>query len=201
MKKILPLLLLLGVVSCKQKEFNADLLVKNALVYTVDSAFTTADAFVVSGGKIIAVGSADTLEEKYRARQVVDAEGKPVYPGFIDAHTHFYEYGLGLQEAELENTKSWQEVVDSVRSFAERNPDGWIIGRGWDQNKWAVKQFPNKAKLDSLFPARPVLLSRIDGHAIMVNQAALNIAGVKPGQTIIGGTIETVNGKLTGMMI
>lgn len=200
MKKFWPLLVVLFC-ACKQKEYNADLLVKDALVYTVDSSFTTADAFVVSGGKIIAVGKADTLEEKYNARQVIDAGGKPVYPGFIDAHAHFYEYGLGLQEADLTGTKSWLEVVDSVKTFAARNPDGWIVGRGWDQNKWKVKEFPNKAKLDSLFPARPVILSRIDGHAVMVNQAALSLAGVKPGQTIIGGKIETINGKLTGVMI
>lgn len=200
MKKFLPLLVVFFY-ACKQKEYNADLLVKDALVYAVDSAFTTADAFVVSGGKIIAVGKADTLEEKYNAKQVIDAGGKPVYPGFIDAHAHFYEYGLGLQEADLTATKSWQEVVDSVKSFAARNSDGWIVGRGWDQNKWKVKEFPNKAKLDSLFPARPVILSRIDGHAVMVNQAALNLAGVKPGQTIIGGKIETIDGKLTGVMI
>ncbi|MEO6978162.1 MAG: amidohydrolase [Mucilaginibacter sp.] len=200
MKILLPALLLL-LVACKQKDYNADLLVKNAVVYTVDDKFSTADAFVVTAGKIVAVGSADSLQEKYNARQVVDAGGKAVYPGFIDAHAHFYEYGLGLQEAALEGTKSWQDVVDSVQSFANKNPEGWIVGRGWDQNKWKVKEFPDKAKLDSLFPARPVILSRIDGHAIMVNQAALNLAGVKPGQTIIGGKIETINGKLTGLMI
>ncbi|MDB5088842.1 MAG: amidohydrolase [Mucilaginibacter sp.] len=200
MKKLWPVLLLLTL-ACKQKDYNADLLVKNALVYTVDSKFSTAEAFVVTAGKIVAVGNADTLEEKYLARQVIDAGGKAVYPGFIDAHAHFYEYGLSLQEADLDNTKSWQEVVDSVGSFARKNPEGWIVGHGWDQNKWTVKQFPDKAKLDSMFPARPVMLTRIDGHAIMVNQAALNIAGVKPGQTIIGGKIETINGKLTGLMI
>ncbi len=200
MKKILPILILLAV-ACKQKDYNADLLVKNALVYTVDSNFSMADAFVVSGGKIIAVGKADTLEEKYKARTVIDAGGKPVYPGFIDAHTHFYEYGLALQQVNLNNTKSWPEVIDSVSSYARRNTDGWIIGNGWDQNKWQVKQFPNKAKLDSVFPVRPVILSRIDGHAVMVNQAALNIAGIKPGQNIDGGKIETINGKLTGILI
>jgi len=200
MKRFLPVLLLL-LVACKQKDYNADLLVKNAVVYTVDDKFSTADAFVVTAGKIVAVGRADSLQEKYNAHEVVDAAGKAVYPGFIDAHAHFYEYGLGLQEAALEATKSWQDVVDSVQSFAAKNPEGWIVGRGWDQNKWKVKEFPNKAKLDSLFPARPVILSRIDGHAIMVNQAALNLAGVKPGQTIIGGKIETINGKLTGLMI
>lgn len=199
MKKLWPLLLLLA--ACKQKDYNADLLVKNALVYTVDKNFSTADAFVVSSGKIVAVGKADTLQEQYLAREVIDAGGKPVYPGFIDAHAHFYEYGLGLREVKLAKTHSWQEVIDSVSVYARKNPEGWIIGDGWDQNKWKVKQFPTKARLDSMFPVRPVILSRIDGHAVIVNQAALNIAGIKAGQTILGGTIETVNGKLTGMLI
>jgi predicted amidohydrolase YtcJ len=200
MKKLLPALLLLAA-ACKQKEYNADLLIKNAVVYTVDSTFTTANAFVVSKGKIVAVGDAGTLEQKYLAHEVVDAKGAAIYPGFIDAHAHFYQYGLGLQEVGLDGTKSWNEVVDSVQAYATRNPDGWIIGRGWDQNDWAKKQFPDKAKLDSLFPVRPVILSRVDGHAIIANQAALNIAGVKPGQTISGGEIETINGKLTGIMV
>lgn len=188
--------------SCEQKkEYNADLLVKNALVYTVDSNFSTSDAFVVNQGKIIAVGKADTLEQRYTAHQVIDAGGKPVYPGFIDAHAHFYEYGMTLQEVNLTGTQSWGEAVDSVLSYSKRSADGWIIGHGWDQNDWKVKQYPTKSKLDSLFPVRPVLLSRIDGHAAIANQAALNIAGIKPGQSINGGQVETVNGKLTGVLV
>ncbi|MGZ3757493.1 MAG: amidohydrolase [Mucilaginibacter sp.] len=200
MKKLWPALLLLAT-ACKQKEYNADLMVKNAMVYTVDDHFSTAQAFVVKNGKIIAVGSEDTLEQKYFAREVVDAQGKAVYPGFIDAHTHFFRYGLTLQEVQLKGMHSWSQVVDSVKAFAERNPDGWINGNGWDQNRWKVKQFPNKAKLDSLFPVRPVILTRVDGHAIIANQAALNIAGIKPGQTIAGGEIETIKGKLTGLLV
>src|ERR1700712_248479 len=132
MKRFLPWLLLLA--ACKQQDYNADLLVKNAIVYTVDNNFSTADAFVVKGGKIIAVGKDDSLENIYKAHQVVDAGGRAVYPGFIDAHSHFYEYGLSLQEVSLEGTKSWDEIIDSVLSFSKRNTDGWIIGRGWDQN-------------------------------------------------------------------
>jgi predicted amidohydrolase YtcJ len=200
MKKLWPALLLFAV-ACKQKEYNADLLVKNAVVYTVDSSFTTANAIVVKGGRILAVGDADTLEQKYLANEVVDAQGAAIYPGFIDAHAHFYEYGLGLQEVNLVGTHSWNEAVDSVQAYSVRNTDGWVTGQGWDQNDWTLKQFPNKAKLDSLFPVRPVILSRVDGHAAIANQAALNIAGVKPGQIINGGEIETVNGKLTGILV
>ncbi|WP_107829366.1 amidohydrolase [Mucilaginibacter yixingensis] len=204
MKKLLPILLMMSlfaITSCQQKEYNADLLLKNGVIYTVDKNFTTANTLVVKGGKIIAVGSADTLEKKYMARQVIDLQGKPVYPGLIDAHAHFYQYGLSLQNANLIGTASWQAVCDTVASYARKNTDGWIIGRGWDQNDWEVKKNPDKQKLDSLFPVRPVMLTRVDGHAAIVNQAALNIAGIKPGQKINGGEIETVNGKLTGVLL
>jgi predicted amidohydrolase YtcJ len=200
MRKIFPLLMLL-VVACKQQDFNADLLVKNAVVYTVNAHFSTVDAFVVNGGKIVAVGKDDSLEKIYKARTVIDAGGKPVYPGFIDAHSHFYEYGLSLQEVNLDGTKSWNEIIDTVNAYSKRNTDGWIIGRGWDQNTWKVKQFPSKEKLDKSFPVRPVLLTRIDGHAAIANQAALNLAGIKPGQTVSGGEIETIKGKLTGILV
>ena len=201
MKKIWPALILMFFAACKQKEYNADMLVKNALVYTVDSNFSNAEAFVINAGKIVAVGKADSLEKIYLAREVVDAQGKPVYPGFIDAHTHFYRYGLSLQEVHLEGTKSWEQIVDSVQAYAARNEEGWIIGRGWDQNDWKIKQFPSKDKLDSLFPVRPVILTRVDGHAAIANQAALNIAGVKPGQKLDGGEIQTVNNQLTGILV
>ncbi len=201
MKKLLPLLLVAVITSCQQKDYNADLLVKNGLIYTVNNQFSIAGAFVVKGGKIVAVGKADSLEKIYYAKTTVDARGKPVYPGFIDAHAHFYNYGLSLQAANLVGTNSWASIIDTVQQYARRNTDGWIIGRGWDQNHWKDKIFPNKAKLDSLFPMRPVILTRIDGHAAIVNQAALNIAGIKPGQTIVGGEIETINGKLTGILV
>src|ERR1700753_1866278 len=98
MKKYLSLLItpFLLLAACKNKTFDADLLIKNAVVYKVDSTFSTAQAIVVNDGKIVAVGDDDTIDQKYKARQVVDAEGKPVYPGFIDAHAHFFEYGLSL---------------------------------------------------------------------------------------------------------
>jgi predicted amidohydrolase YtcJ len=201
MRRILLPILLISIIACKSKKQSADLLVKNAHVYTVNNNFDTVNAFVVSGGKIIAVGKTDSLEKIYEAKEVVDAAHKAVYPGFIDAHAHFFSYGLSLQTVNLVGTSSWNAIIDSVVAFSRNNPDGWLIGRGWDQNDWPVKQFPNKSKLDSLFPDRPVMLTRIDGHAAIANQAALNIAGIKPGQTLVGGTIETVKGKLTGLLV
>ncbi len=202
MKKLWLLLLLFAACKNPKQDYNADLLVKNAVVYTVDSGFSVAQAFVVKGGKILAVGDSAMLLDKYNAKEVVDAGGHAVYPGFIDAHSHFLEYSTGLQQADLRGLKSWQQIVDTLVSFARTNTDGWLVGRGWDQNIWVNKKFPNKAKLDSLFPVRPVFLERIDGHAAIANQAALNLAGIKPGQKISGnsGVIETIKGKLTGVL-
>ena len=179
----------------------ADLLVYNASIYTVDAAFTTAEAMVVTDGKIVAVGKSADLQQQYEAKQKLDARGKFIYPGFIDAHAHFYHYGLGLQEVDLVGTNSWDEIIGKLREFSGANKQGWLIGRGWDQNDWAVKEFPSKEKLDELFPDRPVLLTRVDGHAAIANQKALDLAGLKAGDHLTGGDVEVKNGKLTGILI
>jgi predicted amidohydrolase YtcJ len=186
--------------SCNTKQ-PADLLVHNAIIYTVDSAFHTAEAMAVKDGKIIAVGTNKELMEKFEARESVNAQGKFIYPGFIDAHAHFYRYGIGLQTVDLVGTNSWDEIIERLKTAATQSPDGWLIGRGWDQNDWAVKEFPTKDKLDQNFPNRPVALVRVDGHAAIVNQAALDVAGIRAGQKLTGGDIEVKNGKLTGILI
>lgn len=201
MKKILSCFAVVTLlVSCNNKQ-PADLLVHNAIIYTVDSAFHTAEAMAVKDGKIIAVGTNQELMEKYEAKESVNAQGKFIYPGFIDAHAHFYRYGIGLQTVDLVGTNSWDEIIERLQTAATQNPDGWLIGRGWDQNDWPVKEFPTKDKLDQNFPNRPVALVRVDGHAAIVNQAALDVAGIRAGQKLTGGDIEVKNGKLTGILI
>jgi predicted amidohydrolase YtcJ len=180
---------------------NVDLVVYNAKIYTVDKKFSVVSAMAVTNGKIVETGSSKNILDKYHSDQKMDAEGKFIYPGFIDAHAHFYRYGLSLQQADLTGTKSWEEILDILKKFAEENPEGWIIGRGWDQNDWKIKEFPDNAKLNELFPGRPVRLTRIDGHAAVVNAAALQLANIQPGMAITGGQVETKNGKLTGILI
>ncbi|MGZ4117870.1 MAG: amidohydrolase, partial [Bacteroidia bacterium] len=118
--------------------------------------------------------------------------------GLIDSHCHFYGYGKGLQELNLVGTKSFDEVIHKVVEYSH---SGWIIGRGWDQNDWAVKEYPNKKILDSLFPETPVFLQRVDGHAALVNNAALKKAAITIDSKISGGIIEVKNNKLTGILI
>ena len=200
MKSILTALAILILASCNTTQ-KVDLLVYNATVYTVDSNFSKAEAFVVDKGKIIEVGNANDLKKKYDAKEQLDAGGKFIYPGLIDAHAHFLSYGLGLQEADLVGTTSWEDVLEKLKMFASENKEGWIVGNGWDQNDWAVKEFPTNEKLNELFPDRPVILSRVDGHAAIVNDKALQLAGVKAGDTLEGGTVEVRKGKLTGILI
>ena len=179
----------------------ADLLVYNAQIYTVDTAFSIGEAMVVKDGKILAVGSTEELTRKYYSRNKINAQGKFVYPGFIDAHAHFYRYGLGLQTADLVGTTSWEQILTKLDSFSKQNTEGWLVGRGWDQNDWGVKEYPTKERLDQMFPTRPVLLTRIDGHAAIANQVALDAAGVRAGTALTGGEVEVKNGQLTGLLI
>jgi predicted amidohydrolase YtcJ len=202
MRIFLPALsLLLFLNACNTRE-RADLILHNGKVYTVDSAFSMAEAIAVKDGKILATGTSKNIMASYSADSVVDAQGHAVYPGFIDAHAHFIGYGRSLFEVGLYGSTSWADVVDRVTTFQSGHPDlKWIRGRGWDQNLWSGKAFPNNFELNKRFPNTPILLQRVDGHAALANDKALELAGIKPGQTIDGGTIETTNGQLTGLLV
>jgi len=201
-KKLLLFGLLMLILSCNSsKKGAADLLVFNADVYTVDSTFSSATAFAIKDGKFLEIGTAEDLKEAYKFTQELDANGKAIFPGFIDAHTHFYRLGLQQQKVDLTGTTSFAEVVQKIVDFQkERNLD-YITGRGWDQNDWEVKEFPSKDTLDQLFPNTPIAITRIDGHALLANQAALDKAGITSNTKASGGAIETLNGKLTGIVI
>lgn len=200
MKKWLLLPGMFILFSCNMKT-KVDLIVHNAVVYTVNQDTAIAQAFAVKDHKIVAVGTDKTILSQYEAGDVVDAKNGPVYPGFIDAHCHFYFYGQSLQTADLVGTKSWDEVLGRLEAFAKKNTFSWIIGRGWDQNDWPDQQFPDNSRLNALFPDKPVLLSRIDGHAAIANQAALDAAGIHAGDSMSGGEIVVKDGKLTGLLV
>jgi len=197
---LITILILTSLSSCLMKE-ETDLIIHNATIYTVNNTFTKAAAMAVKDGKIIAIGAEREILNKYKAKEVIDARTRPVYPGFIDAHCHFLGYGLSLQQVDLVGTKSFDEVIEKVVVFSKNNPSAWITGRGWDQNDWIVKEFPNKEKLDSLFPNTPVFLKRIDGHAALFNSEALNRAEITAETKIVGGIVELKKGALTGILI
>jgi predicted amidohydrolase YtcJ len=175
----------------------------NATVYLVDSAFSRAEAFVVRDGRIAFVGSTAEVREKYYGTQEIDANGKFIYPGFYDAHCHFYRYALGLREANLVAARSWPEVLARLQTHrCQRPQDAWLLGHGWDQNDWPGRQFPTKDSLDRLFPDVPVYLTRIDGHAALANQKALDMAGITTQTAAPGGNIaHDGQGRPTGLLV
>ena len=183
--------------SCQSK---VDLIVHNANVYTLGQNNLKASAFVVDDGKFVDVGGEELLEQ-YTAKKVLDLQELPVYPGFIDSHCHFLSLGLSLNKVDLVGTKSFEDVLDRVKRYATNKELNAITGRGWDQNDWKIKRLPNKKQLDLLFPDIPVALRRIDGHAMLVNQKALDLAGITLDTEVTGGQIVKENGKLTGVLI
>ena len=201
MKKLLSLIILMSCLSCQTSKETVDSIIINASVYTVNSNFDKAEAFAIKDGKFVDVGTNAEIQEKYTSETIIDAKGQTVVPGLIDAHCHFLGMGFNQQSVNLVGTKSFDEVVQRVVEFQKEKNLNYIVGRGWDQNDWDIKEFPNKAKLDSLFPNTPISLTRIDGHAILCNQAALDLGKVTVNSKIDGGEVVIENGKLSGVLI
>lgn len=187
-------------ISCQVKN-NVDQIIKNALIYTVDSDFTTAQCLAIKDGKFVAVGSDESIQNKYTSENVTDLKGKFIFPGFIDPHCHFYGYGLTLAQVDLRGTQSYPEVIERAKQHHSQFNTEWITGRGWDQNNWETQEFPTKKLLDIAFPTTPVLLRRIDGHAAIANSAALNLANITVASKFKGGKALRENGALTGLLI
>lgn len=209
MQRFLIILFIVFVlISCGESQ-KIDLIVHNAKIYTVNETFAVAEAMAVDKGKIIAIGAENEIKNKYLAKEYIDAKKQAVYPGFIDAHCHLYNYATFLQELNLNGTTSFDEIITKTIAYSKTNlsvPEragkfGWIVGRGWDQNDWEVKEFPTKEKLDELFPNTPIYLTRVDGHAALANQKALDLAQIDINTIINGGIIEKKNGKLTGILL
>lgn len=209
---LLPFLLVIlssfVMMSCEKKHQDTrrekvDLLVVNATIYTVDSAFSTVEAMAIKEGLIVDAGSRKELEERYEAKNTYDAGGAFIYPGLYDAHCHFIGYAQTLAQADLVGTASPQEVVERLLAFREQNPDlPWLLGRGWDQNDWEDKTFPDRQLLDEVFPDIPVFLTRIDGHAAWVNTKALQEAGLLEAGKVEGGSIRLrPDGSPSGVLI
>ena len=200
MKKLTTLFLCIIIFSCQKKE-KVDSIIINANIYTVNTNFDKAEAFAIKEGNIIDVGSSLEIQAKYSPTFINDVKGKTIIPGFIDAHCHFLGLGMQQQKVDLSGTKSFDEVVQRIVDFQKEKNVSYITGRGWDQNDWEEKEFPTKDKLDELFPNTPIAVRRIDGHALLANQAAIDLANVTVDSSEEGGFIIKKDGKLTGIFI
>ena len=170
-------------------------------IYTADTGFSEARAMVVENGIILFVGDVKTADSLYPMTPKMEFPGKYIYPGLIDAHCHFLAYSKGLTEVDLVGCKSEADAVKRAKKFSKKNTLPWLIGRGWDQNDWANKAYPSMALLDKAFPNTPVCLSRIDGHAVWINSAAVKALNLNTDVQIPGGEFVKGNGKFQGICI
>lgn len=197
---ILLFLFISSLVSFAQTK-QIDLLIEAAGIYVGGIQNKTTTGMAINKGKIVETGIYNDLANKYKAAKTIHEPKKYIYPGFIDAHCHFSGYALDQYKVNLVGTTSFQQVLEKVVAYEKTNKLSWVYGRGWDQNDWEKKTFPNKTDLDKAFPDKPVILKRIDGHAVLVNQKALDMAGITSATKIDGGIIEIKNGALTGILI
>ena len=200
MKHIFLVLIVTSLMSC-QKKLQVDTIVINAKVYTVNSNFEEAEAFAIKDGKFVEVGTSNEIQKKYTSEDIIDAKGQTIVPGLIDAHCHFLTLGQLQQRVNLVGTKSLEDMANRVVDFQGKHNLPYIKGRGWDQNDWEDKEMPSKSLLDNLFPDIPIALTRIDGHAVLCNQAALDLGKITVDTKIDGGEVVINNGELTGLLI
>ena len=202
---LIAALALLSAAPAAAQQQPADLILTNARIYTVDENRPLAEAMAVREGRILFVGSnRGALTLRGSSTRVLDLDGRTVIPGMIDAHAHLYGLGTSLQIVDLVGTRSYQEVIDRVAAQAREAPAGsWIQGRGWDQNDWPEARFPTHEALSEAVPNHPVFLTRVDGHAGLVNARALQVAGVTARtRDPEGGRIERgANGAPTGVLV
>ncbi len=193
--------MLMILISCNHSKTEADLILTGAKVYTVDERFSTTEAIVIRDRQIVDTGKSADILKRYSAPEIHHLDGKFVYPGWIDAHCHFFGYGMNLNAVDLAGTTSVEEIMGMLKEHHRKNGGTWITGRGWDQNDWEVQEFPTRKMLDEHFRDTPVILRRIDGHAAWVNTRALEMAGVKADSKVEGGTVTLSGGEPSGILI
>ena len=198
---ILSCLTILLIGSCSES-LDADLIVHNALIYSVNDQMDTYEAMAIKDGRIIELGPEHQILNKYKSNEIRDVQKAVIYPGFIDAHSHFLGYGLTSSQLDLIGTTSFEDVLNRIDSYHSKNESTWIQGRGWDQNDWETSNFPDNDLLEDRFPNLNIALKRIDGHAILVSKSVLKAAGINKSTTINGGLIALgEDGEPTGVLL
>lgn len=201
MKKIYFLFALLPLLQSCFKGQNVDMIVHNARIHDMSDTTLVHEAMAIRDGKIVEVGPERQILNKYAASQEIDAEGKDVFPGFTDAHGHLISYAKQKLSVDLVGSKSLDEVIVRLEKNQQQFKREFIVGTGWDQSLWSDKSFPTNERLNKIFPNTPVCLFRIDGHALLANDACLKRAGVNSTTKIEGGIVELKDNKCTGILV
>lgn len=188
------------VTACNTKK-EVDLIIHTNTLYTCNNAFDKTASLAIRDGIIVDEGDKVSIESIYRSCKTINNDRAYAYPGFIDAHCHFSGLALTNYQCELKGTKSYQDVLTKLLEYEKTNKLSWVYARGWDQNDWDNKEYPSNEELNRLFPNKPVILKRIDGHALLCNQKALDMAGIDKNKVIDGGKILVKDGILTGILI
>ena len=201
----ITIILLLSSCSVEKDCLEADLVLINAKVYTANEKLPEAEAVAILKDKIIFVGSAnESIQYTCNDNPIEDLQGKFIFPGFIDAHAHLKGIGYREMNLNLQGANSLKEMLTQVEIYANKLEQGkWVVGRGWIEKKWPEGRFPTIQELDMISPDKPMALERADGHAIIVNSLALEMANIT-GETPdpVGGKIDKdVNGKPNGVLI
>lgn len=204
-KKYFRIIVVLGfglnLLSACNRKANADLLIVAKQIQSMDSTMQSFDAMVIHEGLVLELGSEEDLLKKYEVKRTQKFPDQFIYPGLIDAHCHFYGLGKFLQMVDLTQTNSMEEVMKACLEFNAQKKPSVLLGRGWDQNKWNNKEFPNNEALSKAFPDKIVVLKRVDGHAALVNDYTMKLAGLNIDSKVDGGELVVENGKLTGVLI
>ena len=187
--------------SCK----SADVVLINSTIYTLNDSAPNAQAVAFLGDTLVFVGS-NALSKEYQCNdaKVIDLKGSYVYPGFVDSHAHLKGIGHRENSLNLQGIDSLKEMLTTVEIFSNGiQPGEWVVGRGWIEKVWPEKRFPTRYELDRFSSDKPVILERADGHAVVVNSLALELAGISSeSNDPHGGRIEKdKNGEPTGMLI
>ncbi|GAB4378321.1 MAG: amidohydrolase [Salibacteraceae bacterium] len=186
--------------ACQQQK-QVDLIVHNATIYSIDGGMNVYEAIAIDSGRIVEIGAEHQILNKYSAEKKVDVSGGYIYPGIIDAHCHFLGYGIESNRLDVTHTQSLEDFLSAVDSFARRSTLEWIIGRGWDHNKWLTKNYPHWRDLEEVLPGKHIAIKRVDGHAWLVSKSVLELAGVTADSQIDGGEILLVDGEPSGVLI
>lgn len=201
MKKLFAIAILASVFTSCMKGEQVDLIIHNAKIHTMNESNEVVQAMAIRDGEIIELGPERQLLNKYSAEEYIDATGRDVFPGFADAHGHMLSYARMKCSADLVGTGSMEEILYRLDKYNSKKSPRVIVGRGWDQSLWSDKRLPSNAALNKSYPNKGVALTRIDGHAMLVNAYLLKKANITAATQVEGGQILVENGEPTGLLL